>query len=68
MKPGDLVKWIGFPEASNDPPVSYGIVIKVNSLKKGVDWSDDRIDVLWGGGRVGKSLYPLTLEVISESR
>ena len=70
MRVGDLVRWIGFPGASIHPsrsgPTSLGIVIKMWTSPHNAQ--DDRVDVLWGEGRIGKGLYPQTLEVIDECR
>ncbi len=65
MKLGDLVKWIGFPGATVQPEEKYGIIIKKIHTHQ---ISSDRINVLWGGGKIGKNLYQETVEVISESR
>ena len=70
MKVGDLVRWIGFPGATVHPntsgPTSIGMIVNVwNSTYNDYD---KRIDVLWGEGKVGRGLYPQTLEVINETR
>lgn len=70
MKPGDLVRWIGFPGATVHPsttgPTSIGMIVNVwNSTYNDYD---KRIDVLWGEGKIGRGLYPQTLEVINEAR
>jgi hypothetical protein len=66
MKAGDLVKWIGYPGASIRPnqsgPPGIGLIVKV--WRSSYDDHDLRIDVLWGGGKRGKGLYPQTVEVI----
>ena len=62
MKAGDLVKWIGFPGATAMPEEKYGIIIK--KIYTHLPESSDRIDVLWGGGTIGKSLYQETVEVL----
>ena len=49
--------WIGFPGASKPGPPSIGMVI-------GVDTRSSRLDVLWGGGVIGRALYPETLKII----
>jgi|TARA_R110000823_G_C15951164_1_gene501768 hypothetical protein len=67
MKKGDLVKWIGFPGASTKPATKYGIVIKTIRSRVFGD-TEQRIDVLWGDGRIGRRLYQETMELISESR
>tara|TARA_B100000287_G_scaffold421805_1_gene462965 strand:- start:245 stop:484 length:240 start_codon:yes stop_codon:yes gene_type:complete len=66
MKLGDLVKWIGFPGATVQPEEKYGIIIK--KIYTHPAESSDRINVLWGGGTIGKALYQETVEVVSESR
>ena len=65
MKPGDLVKWIGFPGATVQHEEKYGIIIKKIRTHP---VSSDRINVLWGGGTIGTNLYQETVEVVSESR
>ena len=71
MRVGDIVKWIGFPGASIDPgltgPLQLGIVIKIYVLGK-PNSGDQRIDVMWGSGNIGKMLYPQTVKVINETR
>ena len=71
MKVGDLVKWIGFPGATVPPettgPSEVGIIIDIYVLGK-PNSGDQRIDVMWGGGYVGKMLYPQTIEVLYEDR
>ncbi len=64
MKPGDLVKWIGFPGATAKPEEKYGIIIK--KIYTHLQESSDRINVLWGGGTIGRSLYQETVEVVSD--
>ena len=64
MKPGDLVKWIGFPGATAKPEEKYGIIIK--KIYTHLPENSDRINVLWGGGTIGKSLYQETVEVVSD--
>ena len=66
MQPGDLVKWIGFPGATIQPEEKYGIIIK--KIYTHPAETSDRINVLWSDGKIGKSLYQETVEVISESR
>ena len=66
MKVGDLVKWIGFPGATIKFKEKYGIIISKKS--RGRNPKSDYLDVLWDNGRIGKMLYPQTIEVISESR
>ncbi len=71
MKVGDLVKWIGFPGASQPPdqtgPRATGIIIEVSQI--GIPENPGlRITVAWGGGSIGNRLYPQTIEVISECR
>jgi len=64
MKVGDLVKWIGFPGASQLPeetgPASPGIVIELS-----IDLSGNkRVTVLWPDQTIGKNLYEQTLETV----
>ena len=70
MKVGDLVRWIGFPGASIHPsksgPTSFGIIVKM--WISPYNAYDDRVDVLWSEGKIGKGLYPQTLEVVDGSR
>lgn len=67
MKVGDLVRWIGYPGASVKPsltgPSQIGLIVNIMRYA-----CESRVDVLWGGGKIGKNLYPQTLEVIDESR
>jgi hypothetical protein len=62
VKVGDLVKWIGFPGATILVDEKYGIIIR--KLYTHLPESSDRIDVLWGGGKIGKALYAETIETI----
>jgi hypothetical protein len=65
MKVGDLVKWVGFPGATIKFKEKYGIIISKKS--RGIyDQKSDYLDVLWDNGRIGKMLYPQTIEVVSE--
>ena len=61
---GDLVKWVGFPGASLPPeitgPVEYGLVCKLYRDNSG----NTRVDVHWGDGTIGHSLYANTIEVV----
>ena len=70
MKPGDLVKWIGFSSDTGNPTTaeifSMGLVIGI--WKSAYNENDERIDVLWDSGKIGRGLYPQTVEVISENR
>ena len=70
MSVGDLVVWIGFPGASIHPSrtgeTSVGMIVKI--WKSTFNENDERIDVLWGSGKIGRGLYPQTIEVINESR
>ena len=67
MKVGDLVKWIGFPGASIPPdktgPTALGIVIAIYKI----DAHNAKIDVAWGDGTFGHSLYLQTIEIINKS-
>ncbi len=60
MKLGDVVKFKGFGCYTPDNQTYYGIIIRV--------LSSDRVDVLWGVGTVGTSLFVQTVEVVSEYR
>ena len=73
MKVGDLVKWIGFPDGilridgtTTRKPFkenAFGIIVKIHHENRKIL---SRVDVLWGpGGRIGRQLYPETLEVIN---
>ncbi len=68
MQVGDLVKWIGFPGSTLPPsstgPEAVGIIVKVWSSEYNIH--DQRIDIMWGGGKLGVGLYPQTVEVIRE--
>ena len=64
MKPGDLVKWIGFPGATVKPEEKYGIIISKMYMHN--PGNTDRINVLWGGGTIGKRLYQETVEVVND--
>ena len=68
MKSGDLVRWVGFPDLPAGRPkvVIIGMITRVYSL--GGKYPDKRIDVMWGPGSWGKSLYPSTVVVINEDR
>lgn len=68
MKPGSLVKWIGFPGATKEPEEMYGIVLSMTIFNKAAYNEDRRLTILWSNGKIGKSLYPETIEVINESR
>ena len=64
MKVGDLVKWVGFPGASQPPektgPSTPGIVLEVS-----IDMSGNkRATVLWPDQTIGRNLYEQTLETI----
>jgi hypothetical protein len=76
MKVGDLVKWVGYPGASdrgieitnpvqNGPGGNEGVGIVVAIHESG--WLKYRIDVSWSDGSFGNRLYPQTLEVINET-
>ena len=65
MNLGDLVKWVGFPGATAQPEEKYGIIIK--KIYTHLSESSDRLNVLWGGGTIGRGLYQETVEVISEA-
>ena len=70
MKEGDLVKWIGFPGSTLKIEEMYGIIIKKKPAHVHFQsWNSDniRIDVLWGGGKIGKALYGETVEVVNEN-
>ncbi len=68
MQVGDLVKWIGYPGATLHPsktgPKEVGMIVKIWVSE--YNDHDKRVDVMWGGGRLGKGLYPQTIEVICE--
>ncbi len=64
MKIGDLVKWVGFPGATAKPEEKYGIIISKRYMHN--PENTDRINVLWSGGTIGKSLYQETVEVVSD--
>ena len=63
MKPGDLVRWVGFSKIKRQTNPSIGIVIKTwtspfNSL-------DMRVDIIWGGScSIRKGIYAYTIEVV----
>ena len=74
MKTGDLVQWIGFPDAAY---ISHrfrnmagevgktGIIIKVyDEADRSENIIDIRYDVLWSDGSIGTRLFPKTLKVI----
>ena len=63
MKVGDLVKWIGYPGASSPPELNYGLIVSIKKTR-----NDFRLNVMWGGGTIGKMLYPETIEVVREAR
>ena len=65
MNLGDLVKWVGFPGATAQPEEKYGIIIK--KIYTHLPESSDRLNVLWGGGTIGRGLYQETVEVISDN-
>ena len=65
MQPGDLVKWVGFPGATIEPAEKYGIIISKMYMHN--PGNTDRINVLWGCGKIGKHLYQETVEVISDN-
>ena len=58
MKQGDIVKFKGFECYAPDNQTHYGIIIRVHHY--------GGIDVLWGIGTVGLSLFPQTIEIVSE--
>ena len=64
MNIGDLVKWIGFPGASQPPektgPSNPGIILEI-----AIDMSGNkRITVLWPDQTIGRNLYEQTLETV----
>ena len=67
MKGGDLVRWIGFPGACKEgvkatsPGSEVGIVIRIENASR---WYTERVDVLWGNGRIGRGLYTETVAVV----
>ena len=67
MKVGDMVRWIGYPGASQPPhetgPSTVGIIVSVRK-----HWNFKRVTVAWGDGTFGNQLYPKTLEVVHEAR
>ena len=60
MKVGDLVRWVA------THPEKYGIILKEVCTRN--PEIDNRIDVLWASGVISKNLYPLSVEVVNESR
>ena len=68
MTPGNLVKWIGFPGASRKPEEMYGVILSIVVFNKSKYNEQKRLNILWGGGNIGKMIYPETIEVISEDR
>lgn len=65
MKPGDLVRWIGFPGASSPKGVlakgkGVGIIVSRNRIG-----GSERFDVSWHDGQIGTNIYPQCLEVLS---
>lgn len=67
MKVGNLVKWIGYPGGTVAPERAIGMIISVYVLGR-YNSGDQRVDVMWGKGSIGKALYPQTVEAISENR
>ena len=64
MNIGDLVKWIGFPGASQ-PPENTGSSNPGIILEIAIDMSGNkRITVLWPDQTIGRNLYEQTIETV----